>query len=117
MVERRGHPVWAVEPKGWPRDGQPGQPGHPGWAFLIVVLTGMCLIVAGGVAWMFIDPGFFVFQSCYGCPPPPEPKASHVAALALGLTALAAAGLWWAWRVGSGHWGLRRRPTDPPPPA
>jgi TRAP-type C4-dicarboxylate transport system permease small subunit len=25
-------------------------------------------------------------------------------------------GLWCAWRVSTGHWGLRRRPTEPSPP-
>jgi hypothetical protein len=25
-------------------------------------------------------------------------------------------GLWCAWRVGSGHWGLRPGPTEPSPP-
>jgi hypothetical protein len=74
------------------------------------------VVVAGLVAWMFIDPGFFVFQAS-PVAPPPGPRAAHVAALALGLAVLTVGGLWLAWRVGSGRWGLRRRPTEPPPPA
>ena len=29
---------------------------------------------------------------------------------------VAVGGLWWAWRLGTGRWGLRCRPTEPSPP-
>jgi hypothetical protein len=88
--------------------------GHPVAAAVITVVTLFFTfaLTLSGVTTFSGYAGSYEFGGAWSEPP------RHAVGLVVlfAATAVFVAGLWVTWRVGSGRWGLRRRPTAPEPP-
>ena len=97
--------------------------GHRGWVPFMVtrppVTAGKVLallVIVLAILWSWAISAFFagmlVIQ--WG---EEQPRPGWAAVLLILGDAVLLGGMWCAWRVGTGHWDLRRRPTEPAPPA
>ena len=83
---------------------------------LIVLATVWVTIMFYGLGWEgFCGParGMCEMGGCEVCNPAWPGALAGIAAWVGGAVVLVG-GLWSAWRVGTGHWGLRRRPDSSP---
>jgi hypothetical protein len=86
-------------------------------ALLVVVATLWACILAYGAGWEWFcgpDSGMCEMGGCESCQPTWPASLAGIAVWAGGALLLLV-GLWCAWRVGSGHWGLRRHLAAPGP--
>lgn len=86
-------------------------------ALLIVAATLWGCTLAYGAGWEWFcgpDSGMCEMGGCQSCQPSWPGSLAGIAAWAGGVVLLLG-GLWCAWRVGSGRWGLRRRRAQSPP--
>lgn len=85
-------------------------------ALLIVVAALWIATLAYGAGWEWFcgpDAGPCEMGDCQSCRPTWPGSLAGVAVWVAGLLTLLGA-FWCAWRVGSGRWGLRRRPASHP---
>ncbi len=117
-----GTGFWALRPSAGGEAPVPAVSGHgrrgrPVMAAVVVVLAVfyMGFLVADGVTTFSGYTGSYEFGGTFSVAP--RHGAGVLLLVAAGVVGLV--GLWLAWRVGSGRWGPRRRPTapaDPPAP-
>jgi hypothetical protein len=95
--------------------------GHPaaGWVIGLVSLVGTLVLAV--LSWvMFTDPFAEVRNGCIAtdgpCPSDLHPNVWGGVLCAVLAGGCFIAGLWLAWRVGSGRWGLRSKASLAPPP-
>lgn len=75
------------------------------WAAAVVVaIITLTVVGFGGLYWGYLQ------SISHGT------RHADIAPLAVMGSLILVGGLWCSWRVGSGRWGLRRRPTEPSPP-
>jgi len=96
--------------------------GHRGWVPFVVtrpskagrVLAVLLIVLA--TLWCWATAEFFAGMLAIQWGEEHPPLGWAVVLLIVG-DAVLLGGMWCAWRVGTGGWGLRRRPTEPPPPS
>jgi uncharacterized BrkB/YihY/UPF0761 family membrane protein len=70
---------------------------------VVIVLVTVAAVLLGAVVWTF---AYSMVEGDSGRPMP----AGETAVGWFVIAAVLVVGLWWAWRVGSGRRGLRRKP-------
>jgi hypothetical protein len=110
---RVGSGRWSLRrrrtPDGWEGGADAGRRGNPVAASYTLLLT---LLVTPVVFFV----GTALVGDCFGGAFCPASWWSDWGQPVIPAAICLVFGLWVSWRVGTGHWGLRRRPTEPSPP-